>query len=103
MNNVRLLRDQRGMTQDEFADYCNISRMSIARYEAGELISSKSAEQIAKACNVTIDFVIGVPGAQDIHASPAIDEQLIEMLISLPQDQIQRVKDFVSGLKAARK
>ena len=32
MNNVRFLQEQRGMTQDEFAEYCDLPRISIARY-----------------------------------------------------------------------
>ena len=59
MNNVSFLREQKGMTQDEFAEFCNVSRISIARYETGAQVSSASAIKIAEACKVSMDFVLG--------------------------------------------
>ena len=65
MNNVYNLRKQRDMTQDEFAEYCNVSRISIARYEAGGEVSRVNAQRIADACRVPISFVLGVEQAED--------------------------------------
>ena len=59
MNNVLILRKQRGMTQDEFAEFCGISRISVARYEAGASVSRDSAIAIANACSVPISYVLG--------------------------------------------
>ena len=59
-NNVQRLREQKGLTQERFAELCGISRASIARYEAGEEINRKNAVKIADACEVTVDFVLGI-------------------------------------------
>ena len=59
MNNVLILRKQRGMTQDEFAEFCGISRISVARYEAGASVSRDAAIAIANACSVPISYVLG--------------------------------------------
>ena len=59
MNRVFLLRDKLHMTQDEFAEYCGIAKVSIARYEAGANINRANAIKIAQACNVTVDYVLG--------------------------------------------
>ena len=59
MNNVLVLRKARAMTQDEFSEYCNVSRISIARYEAGGKLNRGNAERIAKACHVSVSYVIG--------------------------------------------
>lgn len=59
MNNVLTLRNSLKMTQDEFAEYCNVSRISIARYEAEGKISRAGAEKIAAACGVTVSYVLG--------------------------------------------
>jgi transcriptional regulator with XRE-family HTH domain len=59
VNNVRVLRERFDMTQDEFAEFCGVSRISIARYDTGEPISRKNAQKIALACHVSIDYVIG--------------------------------------------
>lgn len=60
MNNVLKLRTSLSMTQDEFAEYCNVSRISIARYEAGAEIHRANAVKIASACGVSVEYVIGV-------------------------------------------
>ena len=68
MNNVLLLRNSMSMTQDEFAERCNVSRISIARYEAGAEINRSNAMKIASACGVSVEYVLGVetpPDEQD--------------------------------------
>lgn len=59
-NNIQRLREQKGLTQERFAELCSISRASIARYEAGDQINRKNAVKIADACNVSVDYVLGV-------------------------------------------
>ena len=48
MNNVRFLQEQRGMTQDEFAEYCDIPRISIARYETLKAMRSNRTGRTKK-------------------------------------------------------
>ena len=57
INNIRNLRYNLNMTQSAFAEYCDVSIISISRYEAGESISRRNAEKIAHACHVSIDYV----------------------------------------------
>ncbi len=59
MNKVLDLRTKLQMTQDEFAEFCGIARISIARYETSGNISRASAEKIAKACGVSVSYVLG--------------------------------------------
>lgn len=63
MNNVLQLRTAMAMTQDEFAERCNVSRISIARYEAGAEINRSNALKIATACGVSVEYVLGVSQA----------------------------------------
>ena len=65
MNNVLLLRNQLSMTQDEFAERCNVSRISIARYEAGAEINRPNAIKIANACGVSVEYVLGLETKKD--------------------------------------
>ena len=58
-NNVRKLRNNLNMTQATFAEYCDVSIISISRYESGERISARNAEKIANACHVSLDYVLG--------------------------------------------
>lgn len=59
MNNVLMLRQSYKMTQDEFSEHCNVSRISIARYESGAEVSRVNAKKIAEACGVSISYVLG--------------------------------------------
>ena len=73
MNNIRRLRFEHKMTQSAFAEYCDVSIISISRYEAGEAISRRNAEKIAHACHVTVDYVLNQepdPMQQDATQSP---------------------------------
>ena len=77
MNNVLELRTTLGMTQDEFAEYCDVSRISIARYETGGKVSRASAEKIAAACKVSVSFVIGDTKKAPAQAPPLSDDEII--------------------------
>lgn len=121
MNNVLLLRTKLSMTQDDFADYCGISRITVARCETGSAISMATAKKIARACDVSISYVLGdaeesEPKTQsatmrltdaDLNAivqrvqSTGLRGELVELLKSLTPAQEQRVLDFVRGLKSS--
>ena len=100
MNNVLFLRQRLSMTQDEFADHCNVARISIARYETGAQVSRANAKKIATACGVTIGFVIG---DEEKPKEAHVNRSLIEILTDLSPDEVQRVQDFVAGIRANRK
>ena len=59
MNRVYQLRTGLKMTQDEFAEYCGVAKISIVRYEGGKEVSRANAIKIASACGVSISYVIG--------------------------------------------
>ena len=111
MNNVLNLRKQKGMTQDEFAEFCDISRASIARYEAGGNVNRENAEKMAKACLVTVDWVIGrVPEESAVvgnkkESPPEYDGDLNELISQFQRLDLsgrQRVLGFVEGILSNR-
>lgn len=54
-NVLRLYRESRKMTQEEFAEYCNISRAYYGRVERGEhSLTIESCQKIANALNIRI-------------------------------------------------
>ena len=77
MNRVFELRKNLKLTQDEFADYCGISRISISRYETGGEISRMSAKKIATACDVSVSFVLGEAQEKQIEPAMTVDERLV--------------------------
>ena len=79
MNRITEIRHRMGMTQDQFAEFCNISRVSIARYDAGAQISRKNAEKIAAACGIGIDEVLTqfVPSATLAEPAFTFNDELM--------------------------
>jgi transcriptional regulator with XRE-family HTH domain len=102
MNNVLKLRSDLNMTQDEFAEHCDVSRISIARYETGGKVSRASAEKIAAACGVSVSFVIGDTKKEPAEAG-ALNELLIRELMDLSPAEVELLRAFLAGMKAKRK
>ena len=104
MNNVLVLRKARAMTQDEFAEFCNISRISIARYEASGNISRAGAEKIAAACGVSVSLVLGDDSEK--KEAPIMSElraSLVDLMMDLSPEEEAQVRAFVAGMRAGRK
>lgn len=56
---IKKEREKRGMSQDEFADYLQISRSSLAMYESGKRTPRDNIlKSIAKALNITLDYLL---------------------------------------------
>ena len=104
MNTIIELRTQRGMTQDEFAEYCGVSRISIARYEAGARISTENAERIASACHVSVDWVLGRADPQKKEAahSDGLDARFKSRAALLTQENLVKLDAYLDGLLAGQ-
>ena len=87
-NNVRKLRNNLDMTQATFAEHCDISIISISRYESGERISARNAEKIANACHVSIEFVLG----QEKQPSESNTPNTVEYDLSKEENQL--IEDY---------
>lgn len=59
IDNLKAVRKARGMTQQELADAANINRVTIAKYELGQIDPTlESARKMADALGVTIDELV---------------------------------------------
>ena len=101
------LREQRGLTQEGVAEACNIARISLVRYEAGTRIPrSDKVAKLARYYGVPVSYILGEDAPEeknDLPTEQEIDGAIIALSEGLTPDEIQRVADFVAGLKAARK
>ncbi len=90
-NNIRVIRERLGLSQEEFASRCGISRTSIARYERGEAPSASNAKKIADACSVSIDDIMGAPSPSfEIRGYFRLEngeQALLEAYRALTEDQ----------------
>ena len=99
---LKEIRVSRGISQRQAALGLNLSPQVYNRYELGQREPSNAMlVMLANYFNVSTDMLLGRQPI-DQMPPPALDDALVEMLVQLTPDQIQRVKDFVLGLKASK-
>lgn len=58
-NNVRKLRNERGMSQQDLADYCNIAKSTIQRIENGTMNPTiLMLQSISKVLGIDVESLI---------------------------------------------
>jgi transcriptional regulator with XRE-family HTH domain len=58
--NIRNLREDKDLTQQQMANYLNITQATYSRYESGDLdIPSTVLIKLSKFHNVSIDYLLG--------------------------------------------
>lgn len=66
MMNLKEIRKERGLTQQQLADSCGVQNTCIANYEAGIREPRLSeAKKMAAALNCTLDELIGEPKKEE--------------------------------------
>ncbi len=103
---LRELRKAKGITQEELAKIIGVERSSIGKYEGkGHVIPSDDVKvKLAEYFGVSVDYLLGrskekMPAVND----SGLDEKIVNLLSDLSPGEVQRVQDFVAGLKASRK
>lgn len=102
---IKEIRESKGISQRQVAIALGLSPVRYGRYENGQRKPEpEMLTSIAEYFGVTVDELIGRDDA-DTKKEPAtvggLDDRLVEMLVSLSPDQVQRVQDFVAGMKAS--
>ena len=105
---LRMLRAQKGVNQDAVTEACGLSRVALTRYENGTRVPRIDAvAKLAQYYGVSTDFILGneTPDEEknDPPSEQEIDGAIVALSKGLTPDELQRVADFVAGLKAARK
>lgn len=122
MHNLKELIDRSGLQQKELASLCNVSQPTISDWVLGKKTpSGKNIAKLSEVFNVPTGVILGydpIPKAaldfsapvsdnpKETKKDPAenqLDQKLIEMLVNLAPDEVQRVQDFVAGMKATHK
>lgn len=105
MNRMREIRKSRQMTMKELGKAVGVAESTISLYETGKHDPDLlTVGRIADVLDVSVDALLGrEENEKDPPTGEALDNKLIEMLTSLTPDQVQRVMDFVAGMKATNK
>lgn len=73
---LKTAREKAGLTQEDLADKCGLSRGAIANYECGDRIpKNKILNDICAVLNVTQDWLLGTPRKSMV-------DELLERLIA---------------------
>lgn len=116
MQRLKELREKFGLTQKQLGHILGFAESTISLYESGgRRPDGDKLVRLASYFHVTVDYLLGceevsneaqsseIKENQPTAEGSELDPELISLMEDLPQEDFQRVKDFVAGLKAARK
>lgn len=105
MNRLKECRESRGFSQKYVAITLGVSAPTVCDWESGKKSpSQKNLRKLSEFYGKTIDYLLGNESGKDQPAAQGsgLDEELVNLLTDLSPGEVQRVQDFVSGLKASR-
>ena len=98
--NIRDIRKQRGLNQDQLAEMASLNRVTVAKYESGKVEpGAKALARIADALEVTVDALLG---REQPPAAPVRDAAA-ELMADLTPEELAQVQTYAAFLKAQRK
>lgn len=103
--NMKARRKELKLTQISLSFRSGVPQQTISAVERGARVpNSETMMQIAKGLKCSVDYLLY--GKNEQKEKPAeidgLDEELVSLLVDLPDKDVQRVKDFVQGIKASR-
>lgn len=101
---IKLIASQKNVSVKKMLDDCGINKNMLQTMQSrGSMPNAENLGKIADYLGCSVDYLLG----RDERIQPTaegdeLDRELINLLLSLSPAEVQRAKDFVSGLKAAR-
>lgn len=90
------LRDEKGWSQSELAQFSQVSRVMIGKYERGEAVPSiDTAKKIADAFGVSLDYLVGERQNASFDKKTVQRLQEIENLVPTVKDKLFFLIDTV--------
>lgn len=100
---IREIRKRRKLSQDALAVRCGISQSAVSAIEKGlNSPTIGTLRIIAKGLRVPLTDLTDEIENEPAEDLSGLDGELISLLVDLPDRDVQRVKDFVQGMKATR-
>lgn len=83
-NRIKELRNERNLTQKEFAELINVSTVSVSSYETGAKTPSLDMMvNISNICEVSIDWLCGLTKKKSLYNKVATYAEAFELLVTL--------------------
>ena len=104
---IKTIREQKGLSQNQLAKKSGISQSAISSIESTTKSPSiDTVFEIASALGISITDLLsvsdGINKEKPTVSDGGLDEELVNLLVDLSPPEVQRAKDFVAGIKAAR-
>ena len=100
-DNIKELRERFGLTQAQLGEIAGVSDKAVSTWENGSSVPRMGAiQRMADHFGVAKSDII--EDKEKLTPEDELDNELISLLADLTPDEVVRVLDFVSGLKAAR-
>ena len=101
MEILKQLRKENKKTQQQVATYLNVSQVAYSKYENGKAEPSFDVlSKLADYFNVSIDTLIGRKSEKRLSEK---QNQLLQLLQQLDSDEMEKIIDYASLIKQARK
>ncbi len=110
MTNIKELRKQKGLSQEELAEMLNVNQTSVSTWELEKCLpSSETLVKLAEIFEVSTDFVLGITryhfpvnvGRDNVFTFEEF--KIIEQYRSLPENLKQTVKDTLNTFVSVTK
>ena len=101
--NLKNLRQQKKLTQDELAKELNITRPTYANYESE--ITQPTIETLIKLAdyfNVSIDYLVGRNYRNDLGYLTQEQKTLVQMIQELNEINLIKATSYIAGLVAGQ-
>lgn len=98
---IKWYRKAQGLSQQYIARKLHVTQSAVSQWEKG--LTNPPSEHLpvlADIFEISVDELLG-RDSQPVQRTNVVDKALIEQLTALAPSQLQRVRDFVAGLKAS--
>ncbi len=104
MNKLKELRKQKKLSQEEISKQLNINRSAYSRYENEATEPDiQTLIKLADYFNTSIDCIVGHESEViDLNTYPDYKKELIKKVISLTQNQCEKIDAYLSGMLEAQ-
>ena len=100
--NLKNLRKNEHLTQQEMAKICGVTLRSYQNYESGQReMSYASLKKIADKFNISIDYLLGHQPQNVLYLDSLTDEQkeAVELVKQLDDKQVLKVIGYIERIK----
>lgn len=101
-NRIKECRSKHHYTQKMLADYLHVHQTAVSQWENGKTEPDvRNLSRMSGLFSVSVEYLMGITEGRTVQESTP-REEVAQIMTDLSPEELQRVCDFVSGLKASR-